>query len=239
MIVLGADTHKRTHALAAVDAGSGAVRGQRSITADEPGHLQALRWARELDDERVWAIEDCRHVSRRLELALIAAGERVVRVAPQLMGQSRQGERQPGKSDQIDALAVARAVVARRRRALPGGLLGRARDGDPPARRSPQRPDRRTHPHREPAALASRRTRARSWKRGCPARCLDHPIWLETRRAHAAAAAQPATRACGSRASWSPRSGNSRAKPTSIETELRALVRAYRPRLLPSSAAAR
>ena len=131
MIVLGADTHKRTHALAAVDAGSGAVRGQRSITADEPGIWQALRWARELDDERVWAIEDCRHVSRRLELALIAAGERVVRVAPPLMGQSRRGERRPGKSDR-DRRARGRARGgARGRRALPGGVLGRARDGDP------------------------------------------------------------------------------------------------------------
>ena len=40
-----------------------------------------------------------------------AAGERVVRVAPHRMGASRKGERQPGKSDQIDALAIARAVV--------------------------------------------------------------------------------------------------------------------------------
>src|SRR5215211_5765210 len=111
MIVIGADTHKRTHALAAVDAGTGRQRGARQIKAQEPGHLAALRWARQLDDDRVWAIEDCRHVSRRLELALVGAGERVIRVAPQLMGQSRQGERQPGKSDQIDALAVARAVL--------------------------------------------------------------------------------------------------------------------------------
>jgi transposase len=59
----------------------------------------------------VWAIEDCRAVSRRLEQALITAGERVVRVAPNRMGASRKGERQPGKSDQIDALAIARAVV--------------------------------------------------------------------------------------------------------------------------------
>ena len=61
--------------------------------------------------DRVWAIEDCRHVSRRLEQALLAAGERVVRVAPHRMGASRKGEREPGKSDEIDALAVARAVV--------------------------------------------------------------------------------------------------------------------------------
>ena len=64
-----------------------------------------------LDEDRVWAIEDCRHVSRRLEQALLAAGERVVRVPPHRMGASRKGEREPGKSDEIDALAVARAVV--------------------------------------------------------------------------------------------------------------------------------
>jgi transposase len=70
-----------------------------------------VRWARGLDEERVWAIEDCRHVSRRLEQALLAAGERVVGVAPHRMSASRKGEREPGKSDEIDALAVARAVV--------------------------------------------------------------------------------------------------------------------------------
>jgi hypothetical protein len=46
-----------------------------------------------------------------LEQALIAAGERVLRVAPKLMGASRRGEREPGKSDQIDARAIARAVL--------------------------------------------------------------------------------------------------------------------------------
>jgi transposase len=111
MIVIGADTHKGSHALAAVDDGTGKVRGGRQIKAEEPGHLAAVRWARELDEERVWAIEDCRSCSRRLEQALLAAGERVVRVPPNRMGASRKGEREPGKSDQIDALAVARAVV--------------------------------------------------------------------------------------------------------------------------------
>jgi transposase len=111
MIVIGADTHKRSHALAAVNAGTGRQRGARQIKAEEPGHQAAVRWARGLDCERVWAIEDCRHVSRRLEQALLAAGERVVRVPPHRMGASRRGEREPGKSDEIDALAVARAVV--------------------------------------------------------------------------------------------------------------------------------
>src|SRR5438876_2241333 len=111
MIVIGADTHKRTHMLAGVDAGTGQVFGARQIAADDGGHRDAVRWARDLHSERVWAIEDCRGVSRRLEQALIAAGERVVRVPPKMMGQSRRGERQAGKSDEIDALAVARAVV--------------------------------------------------------------------------------------------------------------------------------
>ena len=75
MIVIGADTHKGSHALAAVDDGTGKVRGHREITADDAGHLAAVRWARGLDEDRVWAIEDCRHVSQRLEQALIAAGE--------------------------------------------------------------------------------------------------------------------------------------------------------------------
>jgi transposase len=111
MIVIGADTHKRSHALAAVDGGTGALVGERAITADDAGHLDALRWARARGEDRVWAIEDCRHVSRRLEQALVAAGERVIRVAPRLMGSSRRAERRAGKSDQIDALAVARAVL--------------------------------------------------------------------------------------------------------------------------------
>jgi transposase len=111
MIVIGADTHKSSHALAVVAAGTGQVVGERTIHAREAGHLEALRWARELTAERVWAIEDCRHVSRRLEQALLAAGERVLRVPPKLMGQSRKGEREASKSDQIDARAVARAVL--------------------------------------------------------------------------------------------------------------------------------
>jgi transposase len=111
MIVIGADIHKSTHALAAVSGDGGLVAGELEIRADENGHRAALRWARELDVERVWAIEDCRHLSRRLEQDLIAAGERVVRVPPKMMGQARRGEREPGKSDQIDARAVARAVV--------------------------------------------------------------------------------------------------------------------------------
>jgi transposase len=46
-----------------------------------------------------------------LEGALLGAGERALRVAPRLTGASRRSERPVGKSDRIDALAVARVVV--------------------------------------------------------------------------------------------------------------------------------
>jgi transposase len=123
MIVIGADIHKSTHALAAVSGDGGVVAGELEIRADEAGHLAALRWARELDGERVWAIEDCRHLSRRFEQALLTAGERVVRVPPRMMGQARRGERELGKSDQIDARAVARAVVREGVERFPAAFL--------------------------------------------------------------------------------------------------------------------
>lgn len=123
MIVIGADIHKSTHALAAVGGATGAITGELEVCAGEVGHLQALRWAQELEEDRVWAIEGCRHLSRRLEQALVAAGERVVRVPPKMMGQSRRGEREPGKSDQIDARAVARAVVREGVERFPAAFL--------------------------------------------------------------------------------------------------------------------
>src|ERR1700682_4869606 len=97
--------------LVGVDAGTGELLKGREIAATDDGPRDALRLGLDVDSDRVWAIEDCRHVSRRLEQALLAAGERVVRVPPKMMGASRRSEREPGKSDQIDALAVARTVV--------------------------------------------------------------------------------------------------------------------------------
>jgi transposase len=96
MIVIGADTRI----------------GVRAVASTLSGAIEAVLWGRGLaDPERVWAMEDCRHVAGRLERLLVARGERVVRVAPRLMAGSRRSARDRGKSDPIDALAVARAVV--------------------------------------------------------------------------------------------------------------------------------
>ncbi len=112
MIVIGVDPHKQTHTAAVVEAASGELVAERTVRARRQGQEQLLRWARTLGQERLWALEDCRHVSLSLERFLLGRGERVVRVPPRLMGESRKSVRTPGKSDPIDALAVARAGPA-------------------------------------------------------------------------------------------------------------------------------
>jgi transposase len=111
MIVLGADTHKRSHTLAAIVASTGELLSDVTVGVGERGFDQALAWARGVGRERVWALEDCRHVSGSFERFLLVHGERVVRVATRLMAGERRGGRDRGKSDRIDALAVARAAL--------------------------------------------------------------------------------------------------------------------------------
>ncbi|CAM3827409.1 IS110 family transposase [Occultella aeris] len=111
MVVVGADVHKRSHTFVAVDA-VGKQVGQLTVEASTKGHLKALVWARgRFGQELTWAIEDCRHLSARLERDLLGAGQQVVRVPPKMMAQTRASARTRGKSDPIDALAVARAFL--------------------------------------------------------------------------------------------------------------------------------
>jgi transposase len=127
VIVIGIDPHKNSHTGVAVEAATGVVRSQKTVRAREHGHGELLLWARGPGEERLWAVEDCRHVSGGLERFLLARGERVVRVAPRLMGEARKGGRALGKSDSIDALAVARAAL--REPDLPAAFLaGRERE---------------------------------------------------------------------------------------------------------------
>lgn len=111
MVVVGADVHKRTHTFVAVDQ-AGRELGHKTFDAITTGHLAAVMWAREqFGNELVWAIEDCRHLSARLERDLLGAGQSVVRVPPKMMAEQRRIARTRGKSDPIDAAAVARAAL--------------------------------------------------------------------------------------------------------------------------------
>lgn len=110
MVVVGADVHKRTHTFVAVDH-VGRELGHKTFEATTKGHQAATQWARkQFGVELLWAIEDCRHLSARLERDLLTAGESVVRVPPKMMAEQRRIARTRGKSDPIDAAAVARAA---------------------------------------------------------------------------------------------------------------------------------
>jgi transposase len=62
------------------------------------------------------------HKRTHTVVAVDAAGEQIVRVPPKLMAGTRRSARTDGKSDPIDALAVARAAL--REPGLPCSVLG-------------------------------------------------------------------------------------------------------------------
>lgn len=109
MIVIGVDSHKRTHTAVAAD-DNGRKVAELTVATTSAGHLDLVRWAARFPERR-FALEDCRHLSRRLSTDLLLGGQAVVRVPPKLMAGARQSAREPGKSDPIDALAVARAAL--------------------------------------------------------------------------------------------------------------------------------
>lgn len=110
MVIIGIDAHKRSHTLVVCDE-QGRELARRTTGTSSRDHLGLVTWAGRFGKERTWAVEDCRHLSRRLERDLIGAGERIVRVPPKLMANARASARSYGKSDPIDALAVARAAL--------------------------------------------------------------------------------------------------------------------------------
>jgi transposase len=145
MVVLGIDAHKRTHTVVAVDEVGRRLGVRVTRTTSTAAHLELVVWASRFGPVRRWAVEDCRHLSRRLERDLLAAGEQIVRVPPKLMAHARDSARTYGKSDPIDALAVARAAL--REPALPVARL-----------EGPERELRLLADHRED--LVAERTRA-------------------------------------------------------------------------------
>ena len=171
MIVVGVDVHKQSLTAVAVDE-AGRVLEERALSCGKPS---LLAWAARLGEERLWAVEDCRHVTGALERMLLAAGEELVRVPPKLTGMARRTGRQRGKSDPIDALAVAR--VALREPDLPRPRPGEERyrelkllvvyrdDLVDERRRTQQR--LRWHLHQLDASLV------------VPAGALDRTVWLD------------------------------------------------------------
>jgi transposase len=111
MMVIGVDPHKHSHTAVAADE-LGRKKAQKTARARRDGHRELIAWGRQAcPDGRTWAVEDVRHVAGGLVRELLAAGEAVVFVPPKLMAGARRGGRERGKSDPVDALAVARAAL--------------------------------------------------------------------------------------------------------------------------------
>src|SRR5919201_804679 len=171
MIAVGLDVHKHALTAVAVDELGRAVAERTSTVNPE----LLLAWARSLGPERLWALEDCRHVTRGLERALLGAGERLVRVPPRLTAPQRRRGRSRGKSDAIDALAIARA-------ALQEPNLDRPRAGEERTRELKLLVD-----HRDDLVAERRRCQQRlRWDLheldptlAVPLGVLDRSIWLE------------------------------------------------------------
>jgi transposase len=106
MIVIGVDVHKHSLSAVAVDE----VGRQLDCLETSDGE-ELVAWSKRVGRRRLWALEDCRHVTRGLERTLQRGRQRLVRVPPRLTAPERRRGRVRGKSDLIDALAIARAAL--------------------------------------------------------------------------------------------------------------------------------
>ena len=114
--VVGVDTHRDRHALAVVDAGSGAVVAQTAVRADVRGYREALGFAgRHAAGARVWAVEGAGQYGAGLTRHLDRQGETVLEVSRSL----RSERRLRGKDDPLDAIRAARSAPAAETPTLP------------------------------------------------------------------------------------------------------------------------
>ncbi len=109
MITIGVDAHKRVHQALALT-GTGAVLGswRGANTPERWQHL--LAWASTFPGPRQWGVEGAWNYGRGLAQFLVAQGEVVYEVNPRWTAERRRRARKPGKSDQLDAHAVAKLV---------------------------------------------------------------------------------------------------------------------------------
>jgi transposase len=227
MIVIGADPHKSQHTVAAVEATTGQLLGELTTSSKPSGLKALLRWGRTLGAERVWAIEDCRHLTGNLERLLVARGERVVRVAPKHMAGARRSQRERGKSDAIDALAVARAALREGPDELPQAFL------DPEAMQIKLLLDHREDLEQESTRIVGRlRWHLHElWPElELPVRALERWVWLE-RISRRLARAEQSTRVSICREQVREQKRLLR-RSRELERELTALVKAKNPQLL-------
>jgi transposase len=109
---IGVDTPKQTHTLAAIDA-HGRSLGTRAIANTPEGWASGLAWAREWAGLPTWGIENSGSLGKGFAQFLLSQGEvAVCEVSPHRTAQYRRRGRTQDKTDQTDALAIARLLLA-------------------------------------------------------------------------------------------------------------------------------
>ncbi|WP_162529521.1 MULTISPECIES: IS110 family transposase [unclassified Mycolicibacterium] len=111
-IIIGVDCHKKMQVCVAINR-QGRALAETIVDATDTGHAKALRWAQTKFGRQptMWAIEDVRVLSRRLEFHLLDHGQVVVRVPTKLMARTRNSSQERGKSDRLDATCAAMAAI--------------------------------------------------------------------------------------------------------------------------------
>lgn len=110
-IAIGVDSHKATLAFSAVDE-LGRHLATRQVTNDRAGHEQALAWINEVaSSSRVVGIEGSGSFGAALAWFLLDRGEDVREVPAFMTYRERNRRRSDGKSDPVDALAIARVAA--------------------------------------------------------------------------------------------------------------------------------
>jgi transposase len=118
-VVLGVDTHRDQHTAAVVSV-AGVLRGCRQFPATGQGYRDLLCWARGLGVVRRAGVE-CTG-SYGMSLSRLLQGERVSVL--EVNQPDKRARRHRGKTDEVDAEAAARAVLAGR-----AGAVAKASDG--------------------------------------------------------------------------------------------------------------
>src|SRR5581483_4306844 len=106
MIVIGVDVHKHSMSAVAVD-----DVGRQLDCLETRDVEELVAWSKRVGRRRLWLLEACRRVPLVVEGRLVRERQRLVRVPPRLTAPERRRGRVRGKSDLIDALAVARAAL--------------------------------------------------------------------------------------------------------------------------------
>jgi transposase len=109
-VIFGVDSHKASLSVCAID-----PLGRKTAEAEFPnspaGHRRLLAWARaQSPSERRFGIEGSGSYAYVLARALLASDELVVEVPPAFADRERRRRRR-GKSDALDALAIARVAA--------------------------------------------------------------------------------------------------------------------------------